>query len=362
VINQKSMASDFPASHPGLALLKELLAIPSPPGREERMAAFLREKIRGIGFEPESDPAGNLLVRVNPAAQGSPVLLAAHMDEIALVVSRIEDDGRLRVVRSGGMKPHKLGERVVDILGDREIVPGIVSSGAGHVATTEPAPTWADYWITTGLSAAKLREKGVHPGAAIVPAREGRGPVLLGEPENPLVAAWTFDDRLGVVALLRLLESLKGRAYEGEQPLLVAFTVHEEGGAHGAKTLTHRERPSAFVAVDGCPLVAGSGLVVDHRPAIWAKDIKANYSHSLILEIAAAADSVGVELQRVVLENAYSDASASYDCGGVPRFATLGHVRENSHGFEVASLGVFDSLPLVLEAFVRRLGLVGSHS
>lgn len=340
-------------SHPSLVLLTELLAVPSPPGREERMAAFLREKIREIGFETEGDPAGNLLVRINPEAPGSPVVLAAHMDEIALVVSRIEDDGRLRVVKSGGMMPHKLGERAVDILGDTETIPGIVSSGAGHGAAG--ALTWADYWVVTGLSAERLREKGVHPGSAIVPAREGRGPVLLGEPENPLVAAWTFDDRMGVLALLRLLEKLKEVPFRGTRPLIVAFTVHEEGGAHGAKALTRRECPGVFVAVDGCPLAAGSGLKADNRPVIWAKDAKANYSHDLILEFEAAARGVGIELQRAVLENAYSDASAAHDCGCAPKFATIGHARENSHGFEIASLAVLETVPAVLEAFARRI-------
>ena len=318
------------------------------------MARFLREKIREIGWITEDDPAGNLLVRINPGSAGQPIMLAAHMDEIALVVSRIEDDGRLRVVKSGGMALHKLGERAVDILGDAEIVPGIVSTGAGHIPQGTGATGWGDCWITTGLTAARLREKGVHPGAAVVPAREGRGPVLLGEPEDLLVAAWTFDDRLGVLALLRLLEKLKLNPLPPSRPVLIAFTVHEEGGAHGAKGLAHRERPGIFVAVDGCPATAGSGLKTDSRPAIWTKDMKANYSHDVILEFASAARGLDIELQRAVLENAYSDASAAYDCGAVTKFATIGHVRENSHGFEITRLGAATRLPAVLEAFVRR--------
>ena len=319
------------------------------------MAGFLRKKIRDIGWATEDDPAGNLLVRINPGSVGQPIVLAAHMDEIALVVSRIEDDGRLRVVKSGGMTLHKLGERAVDILGDTEIVPGIFSTGAGHVAPGTGATGLGECWITTGLSAARLREKGVHPGAAVVPAREGRGPVLLGEPEDPLVAAWTFDDRMGVLALVRLLEKLKTHPLTNSRSVLIAFTVHEEGGAHGAKGLGHREHPGIFVAVDGCPSTAGSGLKTDSRPAIWAKDLKANYSHDVILELVAAARGLDIELQRAVLENAYSDASAAYDCGAVTKFATIGHVRENSHGFEIARLGVATTLPAVLEAFVRRM-------
>ncbi|MFN2352054.1 MAG: M42 family peptidase, partial [Kiritimatiellia bacterium] len=131
------------------------------------------------------------------------------LDEIALVVSRIEPDGRLRVVKSGGMMPHKMGERLVDILGDKDVVPGVVSFGAGHVSPNGQAMTWDDCFVMTGLSEPQLRDAGVHEGAAMVPIRAGRGPVLLGDPGDPLLAAWTFDDRMGVVTLLRLLEEIK---------------------------------------------------------------------------------------------------------------------------------------------------------
>ena len=147
---------------------------------------------------------------------------------------------------------------------------------------------------------------------------------------------------------------MKEQPFQGTSPLIVAFTVHEEGGAHGAKVLTHREKPGIFVAVDGCPMSAISGLKVDNRPAVWVKDAKANYSHMVVMALEAAALAAGTELQRVVVENAYSDASAAYDCGGTARFATIGHVRENSHGFEIASLGVCDTLPAVLDEFVRQ--------
>ncbi len=341
-------------SHEAIRWLDELLNIPSPPGREQRMAEFLIQKIEAMGYTVQTDLAGNLMVRLpieREVREEGVMILAAHMDEIALVVSRIEPDGRLRIVRSGGMTPGKLGERMVQILGDHEMIQGVVSSGTGHGKAC--AFAWSDYWITTGLTPPQLRDRGIHPGAAVVPVREGRGPFVFGDPDDPLVAAWTFDDRMGVVTLLRLLERLISQPVSLTHPVVVAFTVHEEGGAHGAKLLNHRMKPDIFIAVDGCPLAPEGDLDLKGGPVVWVKDAKTNYDVRIITTFDRTARSLGLNLQRAVLEYAYSDASASYDVGGVPRVGLVGYPRENSHGFEVAHLKVFDQLLLLLEQFLR---------
>ncbi len=338
--------------HPAVALLKELLDVPAPPGREAAMARLVRSKIEGLGFTPETDAAGNLLVRFTRDKPGAPVVLAAHLDEIALMVNRIEPDGRLRVTPSGGLMPHKTGERIFDILGDGPVLQGVLSCGSGHIRSLERSLDWSDYWVFTGLSEAQLRAAGVHEGAAMVPAREGRGPLLFGDPEDPFLAAWTFDDRMGMVALLRLLERLRDGLPLPSWPLIIAFTMHEEGGCHGAKVLAHREQPAAFIAIDGCPVMADAPLQLDGRPAIWIKDVKTCYDQRLIAALLRAADAAGVDLQRAVYSKPSSDASAVYSVGAAPAVALFGHVRENSHGFEVARLAVFDR---VLEVLVQLL-------
>lgn len=323
------------------------------------MMQELRAKIERWGYTASMDAAGNLIVPVagNVKAEGLTVL-AAHMDEIALVVSKVEADGRLRVVRSGGLIPLKMGERMVEIIGDQSSIQGVVSSGTGHVARIQSSPmpdrlfSWQDHWIVTGFSAQELEARGIHPGAAVVPVREGRGPYLIGAPEDPLLAAWTFDDRMGMVTLLRLLEGLAGKRGEISSPLAIAFTVHEEGGAHGAKYLCHTLRPARFIAVDGCPLAPEASLSLKGGPVIWVKDLKTNYNQALVQEFSRAAKQAGLPLQRAVLENAYSDASAAYDVGSIPASIVVGYVRENSHGFEVAQLKAFDQLLELLQIFM----------
>jgi putative aminopeptidase FrvX len=172
-----------------------------------------------MGYEYEQDAAGNLLVRLNGRNPHAPLTIyASHMDEIGFVVTRIEPDGRLRVDRSGGLHPWKLGESPVQILGDKETITGVLSMGSTHgTDQSDKAITWPDVHVLTGLSPDQLQAKGVRVGSPGVPVAESRGPYLFGDPDDPLVAAWTLDDRAGVMTLLRLLARLKGRKY-GRMP------------------------------------------------------------------------------------------------------------------------------------------------
>lgn len=341
--------------HPALSLLAELLAVAAPSGWEGGMAAVVGGKVEEMGYGWEVDGAGNVLVRLEGREPTAPLcIFASHMDEIGFVVTRIEADGRLCVERSGGLLPWKLGESPVQLLGDQETITGILSMGSTHGGGLgEKAITWGDVRILTGLRPEQLKAKGVRVGTAGVPVGERRGPYVFGDPADPLVAAWTFDDRAGVMSLLRLLARLKEEEIRPYHPTIVAFVTSEEIGGHGAKHLAREERPGVFVAVDGAPIPPGVPLKIDGRPAIWSRDRLANYDQRLLLQFCQAAVEAGTELQTAVYDGAASDASLLAYAGLAPRIACVGHVRENSHGYEVARLAVFDNLLRTLVQFVK---------
>ena len=339
---------------PSLQLFSELL-VAAPSGREAALAAIVRQKLTGWGIPHEQDGMGNVIVRLDGRSPQAPrMMLAAHLDEIGLVVTQINPDGSLQVDKTGGLMPWKLGEGPVEILGDRESIVGVLSMGSTHTAhAASQAITWDRVQVLTGLSPAQLKAAGVRPGTTGVPTRERRGPVLFGDPADPLVGAWTFDDRMGVVALLRLLEQMQREGIRPYQPTIIAFTVSEEVGGHGAKSLALREQPEIFISIDGAPMPPGSGLALDGRPAIWSKDRLGHYDQPLLQALCQAALAAGTELQPVVYASAASDASLVYYAGGAQRIACLGQVRANSHGYEVARLAVFDHLLNTLVQFVQ---------
>ena len=191
-----------------LELFEELLAAPAPSGREERIARIVCAKLDEMGYARRR-LAKNILVSVDGQGDGPTCCISAHMDEIGLVVTAIEPAGSLRVDRSGGLMPWKIGEGPVEVLGDSASVIGVLSMGSTHTANGADGVTWADVRVITGLSSDQLAEAGVRPGSTGTVTRDRRGPVIFGDPADPLVGAWTFDDRMGVVALLRLLETMK---------------------------------------------------------------------------------------------------------------------------------------------------------
>ncbi|MAT99067.1 MAG: hypothetical protein CL608_18125 [Anaerolineaceae bacterium] len=343
--------------HPALQLFSELL-VASPSGREAALAAIVRQKLTEWDIAHEQDGMGNVIVRLNGRSPQAPLIMfAAHMDEIGLVVTKINNDGSLQVNRTGGLHPWKLGEGPVEILGDRETIVGVLSMGSTHTANAaNQAVTWNDVCVLTGLSPEQLKAAGVRPGSTGVPTRERRGPVLFGDPADPMVAAWTFDDRMGMVALLRLLARLKEEGIRPSHPTIIAFTVSEEVGGHGAKSLAMREQPEIFISVDGAPIPPGTPLELDGRPAIWSKDRLGHYDQPLLQALCQAALDAGTELQPVVYQSAASDASLVFYAGGAQRIACMGQVRANSHGFEVARLSVFDHMLETLVQFVRGFG------
>ncbi len=336
-----------------ISLFTELLQVPSPSGKEEKMIDFLIEKIKSLGYKPEKDYSGNIYVTIKGTRSDVSCCLAAHIDEIGLMVTKVNEDGTLNVERVGGSLPWKYGERPLEIFGKNKTIKGLSSMGSGHGGRKDDSQIrWEEVKIITGYSADQLKSFGIEAGTRILPLRSNCGPHILGDETNPLLAAWTFDDRMGVVALIRLLKVLKEEAIQPKIDTIIAFTVQEETSCFGARSLAQKIKPTYFIAIDGCPTASHSPIFMDERPGIWLKDRRQFYSEELIEGLTAAAARAGVELQRAIFTGAASDASSVGMTGFADQLATFGHVRDNSHGYEVASLEAFENMFKVLKEFV----------
>ncbi|MDA0748582.1 MAG: M20/M25/M40 family metallo-hydrolase [bacterium] len=355
------------ANDPNVRLLTDLLQIPSPSGREERMADAIKQKITDLGAHPKQDLQGNVWTEIpGKDPNAGPVAMASHMDELAMVITAIEPDGRLRITRSGGLHPWKLGECPVDIVCDGpDTVPAHLSFGSGHTqdpndpitqfASGAKGITWADCRLLTGLTPDQLKTAGVRVGSTAVPATAVRGPRLFGPTDDPLISAWILDNRGGTLVLLRLLERIQKENLTPARPLRLCFLVQEETGLQGAKGWAARNAVETFIAVDSSPMPKNINLSLDGRPAVWSKDTTMHFDQTLVQELAQAATRAGTELQYAVYDRAASDASGVLSTGLAPRTGTIGYPRENSHGYEVSRLSVFANLINTLYEYVVKL-------
>ncbi len=104
--------------------------------------------------------------------------------------------------------------------------------------------------------------------------------------------------------------------------------------------------------MDGTPILASTPISIEKGPCVWVKDGKAYSDNRLIQNLRNAAQRAEQPLQFANLDGPFSDASVVHDAGFAPRFVTFGHVRENSHGFEVTRRRNFDQTESVLWHFV----------
>ncbi len=223
-------------------LLMSLSGACGVSGREGEVAALLRERLSGLGLRCRIDPLGSLIARKGSGGRKT-LMLDAHIDEVGLLVSQVDDRGFLRFISPLGLDRRVLLASRLLVHG-RETLPGVVCSVPPHLQKKEDAgklPEAKDMAIDVGLSADRAREL-VRPGDAISFA-----------PHSTSLAGTRFcgkslDNRAGAAALVLCLEALR----EKELPFDVAalFSVQEEAGVRGAKPGAFEIRPDEALVVD----------------------------------------------------------------------------------------------------------------
>ena len=257
-------------------LVKRLIAIPGPPGQESAVRSVVAEIVRSLGYAPTTDAKGNLLVQVGEPNGQPSVVVTAHLDEIALMITKIEWDGSIRVAELGGAYPWKWGEGPVEILTPDGFLPGILSFGGIHTNAPESvaefarthALTFKQAKIFTGLSAAELTRRGVRPGLRVALSRSRRVVTEFG----PYIASYFLDDRADLVAWLLALETLQAENITLPGSVLFAATVSEEVGGEGVRYLLNRRQADICVALEIGPKTPDADFPIDENPTVWARD------------------------------------------------------------------------------------------
>ncbi|HWD40501.1 MAG TPA: M20/M25/M40 family metallo-hydrolase [Fimbriimonas sp.] len=333
--------------------LCELVATPGPPGEEKAVLDLLVTYLEQMSFKWETDAKGNLLVRLG---EGRPkIVVTAHMDEIAMMVRRIETSGRLRVGALGGLFAWKLGEGPVQVMAQAGPIDGILSFGSIH--TADPGSTvrqavsgpleWEMAHILTGLSGEDLLKKGVLPGTRVVVSPARRKIVELG----PLIGSYFLDDRADLVSWLLALEALK----DLKADVLFAATAAEEVGGEGALYILNEYRPDVCIALELGPDVGDAPVDLTDQPTVWVSDSYSMMAAADVQLLAELGRKLGMGLQFQALSRGGSDASCAASHGLCGRPITLGLPMENSHGFEVMHPEAIPQLARLTEALVRRL-------
>jgi len=278
-------------------IIQRLTETYGPSGFEERIRAVIREEVEGLADEVRVTPLGSLVAVRRGGDGGRRIMLAAHMDEIGVMVTYVDEKGFLRFTPIGGVSPLTcLGGRVVFEDGTVGVI------GIEKRKDHSKAPKFDQLYIDVGATGREGCPVGVGDAATFVRPFAAQGRRLI---------AKAMDDRVGCAVLIEVMRRL------GETPNEVhfVFSVQEETTLSGARTAAYGIEPDLAIAVD----VTGTGdtpeahpmaVELGKGPAVKVQD-RGMIAHPLVRDLLVrAAEAVGVEYQLEVLERGTTDAAA----------------------------------------------------
>lgn len=283
-----------------LTLLDKLTQTFGPSGYEEAIRATIGEAIAPLVDEVRTDPLGSLIgIRRGLTSEGQrkKVLLAAHMDEIGLMVTYIEESGFLRFTSIGGVRPsHCVGGRARFADG---------TAGTIYVERRDDSSTQPEMrhlYMDVGATGRSNCLVQIGSPAVFV------GPLM--QQGNRLISK-TLDDRIGCYILIEVLRQLKTPLHD----VFFAFTTQEEITLSGARTSAYRIDPDLAISIDvtttgDTPKALPMDVSLGRGPAVKVKD-SGMIAHPEVRNLLIdAAERAGVPYQMEILLHGSTDAAA----------------------------------------------------
>jgi len=219
-------------------LLQTLTETFGPSGYEENVRAIVRAEVELLADEIRVDALGNLIARKRPAktaAATKKIMVAAHMDEIGVIVSHVDKNGFIRFAPLGSVfRRYVLGGRVRFLNGTRGVI------GFDRLDNVNELPALDKVYIDVGATNKDDCPVRVGDVAAFDRPYSEFGKRLV---------AKSMDNRVGVLVAIEALRALKSSPYD----VYFVFTTQEEVGTRGAATSAYGVDPDIGIALDVTP-------------------------------------------------------------------------------------------------------------
>jgi endoglucanase len=280
------------------SLIEKLVGIPGPSGYEAQIRQAVRSEVEQHADEVKVDALGNLIARKGQLGTGgNRIMLAAHMDEIGIMVTHVDENGFARFTNIGGVHANNCpGGRVRFLNG----IPGVI--GIERLDDPNAAPGLEKMYLDLGVSSRKD-----------CPVKIGDVAVF----ERPFLdlggrlVSKAMDDRIGVAVLIETMRSLTSTPNE----ISFVFSVQEEVGVRGATTAAYAVDPDLGLAVD----VTGVGdtprgikmeVCLGKGPAIKVRDGGMLADPRVVAWMVQTAETAQIPIQMEILERGGTDARA----------------------------------------------------
>ena len=281
-------------------LLQQLTETFGPSGYEANVRAIVQAEVESLADEMRVDALGNLIVRKHPTNPGNDtkkIMIAAHMDEIGIIVSHVDENGFVRFSSIGGVfGRYILGSRVQFLNGTKGIV------GYDRLEKVNEMPAMDKIYIDVGAKSKKDCPVKVGDVAAF-----DRPFIELGD----RLVAKSMDDRVGVLVAIETLRALKSTPHD----VYFVFTTQEEVGVRGAATSAHGIDPDVGIAIDvtpsgDTPNAMKMEMALGNGPCIKIQDVSLIADPRIVQWMIRTAEKNKIPYQREVLLIGGTDARA----------------------------------------------------
>jgi endoglucanase len=316
--------------------LKRLSEAVGVSGGEEPVRSIVRESLDDWKENIRIDAMGNLLLsRRGKGKNRARVMIAAHMDEVGMMLTYDDGDGLYRFETVGGIDPRQLVGKPVWI-GKRRI-PGVIG--------TKPIHLTPPYELRRTIPIDKLRIDVGPSGSSEVKIGDRATFATPFTRMGPSLRGKALDDRLGVATLIELVRNAPPNI-----DLLAAFTVQEEVGLRGARVAAYALNPDLAIALDSTPAydlpAPEEGLENEQYnarlgagPAIYLADGATLSNPRLIRHLVETAEARGISYQFRQPGRGGTDAGAIHQQrSGIPSVSVSVPARYNHTAAAIARL------------------------
>lgn len=281
-------------------LLQTLTETFGPSGYEDEVRKIVRNEVEALADEIRVDTLGNLIVHRRPTKSGQApkkIMIAAHMDEIGVIVSHVDENGFVRFSPIGGVfRRYVLGGRVRFLNGTQGII------GFDRLDNVNELPTLDKVYIDVGATSPKDCPVKIGDVAAFERQYSDLGDRLV---------AKSMDNRVGVLVAIETLRALKSTPFD----LYFVFTTQEEVGIRGATTSAYGVDPDVGIALDVTPTgdtpnALRMEMALGKGPCIKIQDVGMIADPRVVQWMIHTAEKNKIPYQREVLLIGGTDARA----------------------------------------------------
>ncbi|MBF8436743.1 M42 family metallopeptidase [Halanaerobiaceae bacterium Z-7014] len=337
-------------------LLEKMINATGISSREKEIRDLIREEIKDNVDEIYTDKMGNLIASKGKEKDGPKVMLAAHMDEVGLMITEITSDGLLKFQPVGGIDKRVLVSKPV-LVGEDKMA-GVIGAKAIHLQKKSERDKPIDFdnlYIDIGVNSKKEAEKHVDLGDVAVFSTKYE------ELGNGRVIGKAFDDRVGCSIIAELTE------YDFDMPVYFVFTVQEEVGLRGAGVAAFDIAPDLALVLEGTT-AADVPENKEHRystsvgkgPALTLMDRTVIADKNILTGLIEVAEDNGIDYQFRRTDAGGNDAGAiSLSREGVPSAVISLPCRYIHSPLSLIDLDDYNKMNKLVKLYLERLARKG---